>query len=60
VQVNDGRVRYARTGAARLAYRVFGEAETTVVWTPGAARNVESFDDPASPFAMCFPIFRGA
>jgi pimeloyl-ACP methyl ester carboxylesterase/class 3 adenylate cyclase len=52
VQVNDGRVRYARNGTARLAYRVFGEAETTVVWTPGAARNVESFDDPASPFAM--------
>ncbi|MFL6087347.1 MAG: alpha/beta fold hydrolase [Mycobacterium sp.] len=52
VQVNDGRVRYAGNGSVRLAYRVFGEADTTVVWTPGAARNVESFDDPASPFAM--------
>jgi hypothetical protein len=51
VQVNGGRVRYARNGTVRLAYRVFGEAENTVVWTPGAARNVESFDDPASPFA---------
>jgi class 3 adenylate cyclase/pimeloyl-ACP methyl ester carboxylesterase len=50
VQVNDGRVRYARNGTVRLAYRVFGEAETTVVWTP-TARNVESVDDPASPFA---------
>lgn len=52
VQVNDGRVRYARNGSVCLAYRVFGESETTVVWTPGAARNVESFDDPASPFSM--------
>jgi pimeloyl-ACP methyl ester carboxylesterase len=51
VQVNGGRVRYARNGTVRLAYRVFGEAENTVVWTPGSARNVESFDDPASPFA---------
>jgi hypothetical protein len=50
VQVNDGRVRYARNGTVRLAYRVFGDAENTVVWTPGAARNVESFDEPASPF----------
>jgi pimeloyl-ACP methyl ester carboxylesterase/class 3 adenylate cyclase len=51
VPVTDGRVRYARNGSVRLAYRVFGEAETTLVWTPGAARNVESFDDPASAFA---------
>ena len=51
LQVNGGRVRYAGNGTVRLAYRVFGEAENTVVWTPGAARNVESFDDPASPFA---------
>ena len=52
VRVSDARVRYARNGAVSLAYRVIGEADTTVVWTPGAARNVESFDDPASPFAM--------
>jgi pimeloyl-ACP methyl ester carboxylesterase len=51
VQVSDAPVRYARNGPVRLAYRVFGEAETTVLWTPGAARNVESFDDPTSPFA---------
>ncbi len=35
VQVNDGRVRYAGNGSVRLAYRVFGEAETTVVWRCG-------------------------
>jgi pimeloyl-ACP methyl ester carboxylesterase/class 3 adenylate cyclase len=51
VQVSDAAVRYARNGSVCLAYRVFGEAETTVVWTPAAARNVESFDDPTSPFA---------
>jgi pimeloyl-ACP methyl ester carboxylesterase len=51
MQVNDARVRYARNGPVQLAYRVFGDAEITVVWTPGTARNVESFDDPAHPFA---------
>jgi pimeloyl-ACP methyl ester carboxylesterase len=51
VEVSDARVRYARNGSVCLAYRVLGEADTTVVWTPGAARNVESFDNPASPFA---------
>jgi pimeloyl-ACP methyl ester carboxylesterase len=50
VVVSDARVRYARNGSVCLAYRVFGEADNTVVWTPGAARSVESFDDPASPF----------
>jgi pimeloyl-ACP methyl ester carboxylesterase len=50
VQVSDARVRYARNGSVRLAYRVFGEADTTVLWTP-VARNIESFDDPPSPFA---------
>ncbi len=48
--MSDARVRYARNGSVCLAYRVFGEADNTVVWTPGAARSVESFDDPASPF----------
>jgi pimeloyl-ACP methyl ester carboxylesterase len=51
VRVNDARVRYARNGSVSLAYRTIGEGDATVVWTPGAARNVESFDDPASPFS---------
>ena len=51
MRVNDARVRYARNGSVSLAYRTIGEGDATVVWTPGAARNVESFDDPASPFS---------
>lgn len=49
--MRDGRVRYARNGVVRLAYRVFGEAETTLVWVPGWVSNVDLYDDPTTPFA---------
>ncbi len=49
-RVSDGRVRYARNGDVRLAYREFGHGETTLVWIPGWFSNVEMYDDPASPF----------
>ena len=48
-RMSDGRVRYARNGDARLAYRVFGEGVTTLVWIPGWFSNVEMYDDPATP-----------
>jgi pimeloyl-ACP methyl ester carboxylesterase len=47
--VSDGRVRYARNGDARLAYRAFGDGDTTLVWIPGWFSNVEMYDDPATP-----------
>jgi hypothetical protein len=31
-RVSDGRVRYARNGDVRLAYREFGHGDTTLVW----------------------------
>ena len=49
-RVSDGRVRYARNGDVRLAYREFGDGDTTLVWIPGWFSNVEMYDDPASPF----------
>jgi pimeloyl-ACP methyl ester carboxylesterase len=49
-RVSDGRVRYARNGDVRLAYREFGHGDTTLVWIPGWFSNVEMYDDPASPF----------
>ena len=42
-------MRYARNGDARLAYREFGEGDTTLVWIPGWFSNVEMYDDPATP-----------
>ena len=42
-------MRYARNGDVRLAYRDFGEGETTLVWIPGWFSNVEMYDDPATP-----------
>lgn len=47
----DGRVHYARNGDVRLAYRVFGEGEPTLVWVPGWVSNVDLYDDPAYMFA---------
>ncbi|MCW2662843.1 MAG: hydrolase [Mycobacterium sp.] len=49
-RVSDGRVRYARNGDVRLAYREFGDGDTTLIWIPGWFSNVEMYDDPASPF----------
>ena len=46
----EGRVRYARNGNVRLAYRVWGEGETTLVWVPGWVSNVDLYDDPKSVY----------
>ncbi|HET9875339.1 MAG TPA: adenylate/guanylate cyclase domain-containing protein [Mycobacterium sp.] len=48
--MSDRRVRYARNGSVRLAYRELGESDTTLVWISGWLSNVEMYDDPASPF----------
>ena len=47
--MSDRRVRYARNGSVRLAYREFGEGDTTLVWNPGWFSNVDLVDEPASP-----------
>jgi hypothetical protein len=47
VRVSDGRVRYARNGDVRLAYREFGHGDTTLVWIPGWFSIVRPFS--ASP-----------
>jgi pimeloyl-ACP methyl ester carboxylesterase/class 3 adenylate cyclase len=47
--MTDRRVRYARNGSVRLAYREFGEGDTTLVWNPGWFSNVDLNDEPASP-----------
>jgi pimeloyl-ACP methyl ester carboxylesterase/class 3 adenylate cyclase len=44
--VSDGRVRYARNGDVRLAYRELGDGETTLVWVPGWVTNVDLWDLP--------------
>jgi pimeloyl-ACP methyl ester carboxylesterase len=47
--MTDRRVRYARNGSVRLAYRELGEGDTTLVWNPGWFSNVDLVDEPASP-----------
>jgi pimeloyl-ACP methyl ester carboxylesterase/class 3 adenylate cyclase len=49
--MTDRRVRYARNGSVRLAYRQFGEGDTTLVWNPGWFSNVDLIDEPGSPTA---------
>jgi class 3 adenylate cyclase/pimeloyl-ACP methyl ester carboxylesterase len=49
--VSSGRVRYARNGDIRLAYRVMGEGDIPVVMVPGWVSNVDLYDDPTSLMA---------
>lgn len=46
----DGGVHYARNGSVRLAYRVLGDGDTTLVWNPGWFSNVDLWTDPSLPF----------
>ena len=48
--MKDGGVHYTRNGSVRLAYRVFGDGDTTLVWIPGWISNVDLWTDPSLPF----------
>lgn len=50
--MSGGRVRYARNGRVRLAFREFGDGDTTVVWNPGWFSNVDLVDEPGSPVTV--------
>ena len=54
IHVIDGGVHYARNGDVRLAYRVLGDGDTTLVWVPGWVSNVEWLVDPDLPFTPFF------
>lgn len=56
--MGDNRVRYARNGDARLAYRVWGDSGPVAVWTPGwVVSNVDTADEPASPYRIFIDRF---
>ena len=46
-----GRVKYARNGDIRLAYRVMGDGDIPVVLVPGWVSNVDLYDDPTTLYA---------
>jgi class 3 adenylate cyclase len=50
--VSDGRVRYVRNGDLRLAYRVYGDGETNLVWVPTVFSSIDRYDDPAFPWGV--------
>ncbi len=43
-------MRYVRNGDVRLAYRVYGDGETTLVWVPTVLSSIDRCDDPAFPW----------
>jgi pimeloyl-ACP methyl ester carboxylesterase/class 3 adenylate cyclase len=47
--VTGGPVHYARNGSVRLAYRIWGDGDPTLVWVPGWISNVDSWDLPEGP-----------
>jgi pimeloyl-ACP methyl ester carboxylesterase len=57
--VEIGHVHYARNGNVRLAYRILGDGDTTLVWVPGWTSNVELLDEPQSPFTAFFEQLAG-
>jgi class 3 adenylate cyclase len=58
--MGDGRVRYARNGDARLAYRVFGDSGPVAIWASGwVVTNVDTVGDPGSPYARLIELFSG-
>ncbi len=45
-----GRVKYARNGDVRLAYREMGEGDIPVVLVPGWVSNIDLYDDPTTVY----------
>lgn len=43
-------MRYVRNGDVRLAYRVYGDGGTTLVWVPTVLSSIDRYDDPAFPW----------
>jgi hypothetical protein len=43
-------VRYVRNGDGRLAFRIYGDAEATLVWVPTMMSSIDRYDDPAFPW----------
>lgn len=46
-----GRVKYARNGDVRLAYRELGEGDVPIVLVPGWVSNVDLYEDPTTLYA---------
>ncbi|OBA95384.1 hydrolase [Mycobacteriaceae bacterium 1482268.1] len=44
--MSDDHVHYARNGSVRLAYRVWGDKDPTLVWIPGWISNCDGWDMP--------------
>jgi pimeloyl-ACP methyl ester carboxylesterase len=58
--MGDGRVRYARNGDVRLAYRVFGDSGPVAIWASGwVVTNVDTVGDPGSPYARIIELLSG-
>ena len=50
LRVSVGRVKYARKGDVRLAYRVMGEGDIPIAMVPGWVSNIDLYDDPTTTY----------
>lgn len=56
--MSDGRVRYARSGGAHIAYRMWGDADITLVLVLGwVSGSIDTFDNPTSPYRPVLDLF---
>ena len=46
-------MRYVRNGDVHLAYRVYGDAEATLVWVPTMMSSIDRYDDPSVSLGRC-------
>ena len=45
-------MRYVRNGEVRLAHRVYGDNDSTLVWVPTMFSSIDRYDDPAFPWGV--------
>jgi class 3 adenylate cyclase/pimeloyl-ACP methyl ester carboxylesterase len=58
IEVMDGRLQYARNGDARIAYRLLGDGDITVVFLLGwVVCSIDAFEHPTSPYASAVNMF---
>lgn len=48
--MGDSRVHYVRNGDVRLAYRTYGDGDSTLVWVPTLFSSIDRYDDPNFPW----------
>jgi hypothetical protein len=54
--VSESRIQWVRNGSIWLAYRIFGDGDTTLLWSTGWATNLDFYDEPTSSYAIAMQM----